>query len=84
MVWRHGWGWHWQGGEKEKERGSLVLEGEDLTINMRWGERGGGGKLTTTTIAEGEMPCGQRFGGKVGRRTTMVTIAGGEVMSSCA
>jgi hypothetical protein len=45
---------------------------------MRWGERGGGGKSTKTTTEEGQMPCGQRSGGKGGRGRTTATIAGGE------
>ena len=49
----------------------------DLTINMRWGERGDGGKMTKATTGEVEMPRGQRSGGNSGRGTTMAAIAGG-------
>ena len=57
----------------------------DLTINMRWGERVGGGKTAKTTTEEGEeMPRGQRLGGNGGRGRTTAIIAGGEVVSSCA
>ncbi len=56
----------------------------DLTINMRLGERGDGGKRTKATTEEREMPRGQISGGNVGRVKTMATIAGGEVVSSWA
>ena len=74
--------WHLWGGEREKERGSPVLE--KVGPNNQWGERGDGGKTTKATTGEGEMPCGQRSGGNSGRGKTMAAIAGGEVVSSWA
>ena len=65
------------------ERGSLVRRW-DLTINMMWGERVGGGKTAKTTTEEGETLRGQRSGGNGGRGRTTAIIAGGEVVSSCA
>jgi hypothetical protein len=57
----------------------------DLTINMRWGERVGGGKTAKMMTVEGEeMPRGQRFGGNGGRRRTTAIIAGVETVSLCA
>jgi hypothetical protein len=41
-------------------------EGRDLTINMRWGERGGGGKsMTALTIAEGGVAGKDRWDERV-------------------
>ena len=56
----------------------------DLTINMMWGERVGGGKTAKTTTEEGETLRGQRSGGNGGRGRTTAIIAGGEVVSSFA
>ena len=42
ILWRHVRGWHWQGGEKEKGRGLLVLEGEGP--NNQHEVRGEGGR----------------------------------------
>ena len=56
----------------------------DLTINMMWGERVGGGKTAKTMTEEGETLRGQRSGGNGGRGRTTAIIAGGEVVSSFA
>ena len=48
----------------------------DLTINMMWGERVGGGKTAKTTTEEGEMPCGQRSGGNGGRGGRLQSLQG--------
>ncbi len=49
--------------------------GRDLTINVKWGERGG--SRGNRDDDEGEVQRGQRLGGKGDKGTTKVMIAGG-------
>jgi hypothetical protein len=75
-------GGHWWGGvEQEGERcaGVGVLEGgRDLTINMRWVERGGRGGINDyDDDCRRGVQRRQRLGGKGDKGTTKGTIAGG-------
>jgi hypothetical protein len=55
-----------------------VLEGgRDLIINMKWGERGGGGESTTMTMSKRGDAAQVNIGGKGDKGMTKVTITGG-------
>jgi hypothetical protein len=71
------------GGERRRHRIPQAV-----LVNMRGRDDGGGGRSTMTTIAEGDVPHGQRLEGKLGRGTTTMmttmttTTAGKKVASS--